>query len=206
MANYPDWVMKFKEKGTFINYSNGKYYLYSAHSERVPGTGKVKRIYDEYLGRITEKDGLIPPKDKVSGEVFVLEYGLSATIISLCKNIHSGFRRNFKDKADFVMVCSILSIIYGGYNEDVFQLSYLSIKFPNVNFNKNPTLNQLTAIERGIRMINDTLYEKFKLDKQDIMLHFQHICKVKINNRFYISNKSNIVENLIKKYNIEWEK
>lgn len=206
MANYPDWVMKYKDKGTFINYSNGKYYLYAAHSERVPGTDKVKRIYDEYLGRITEGDGLIPPKDKVSGEVFVLEHGLSATIISLCKDIYSGFRRNFKDRADFVMVCSILSVIYGKYDEEVFKLSYLSIRFPNVDFSKNPTTNQLTGIERGIRMINDTLFERFKSDKQEVVLHFQHVCKVKINNRFYISNKSNMVENLIKKYNIEWEK
>lgn len=206
MANYPDWVMKYKDKGTFINYSNGKYYLYSAHSERVPGTDKVKRIYDEYLGRITEEKGLIPPKDKVSGEVFVLEYGLSATIISLCKDIYSGFRRNFKDRADFVMVCSILSVIYGKYSEEIFKLSYLSIRFPDVDFSKDPTANQLTAIERGTRMINDTLFERFKSDKQDILLHFQHVYKVKINNRFYISNKSNMVENLTKKYNIEWEK
>lgn len=163
-------------------------------------------VYDEYLGRITEKDGLIPPKDKVSGEVQVLEYGLSATIISLCKDIYSGFRRNFKDRADFIMVASILSTIYGRYSEEVFKLSYLSIRYPNVDFNKNPTSKQLTAIERGIRMINDTLSEKFKSDKQDIMLYLQHVFKIKINNQFYISSKFNIVENLIKKYNIEWEK
>ncbi len=47
MTNYPDWVMKYKYKGSFINYSNGKYYLYSAHSERVPDTDKIKRIYDD---------------------------------------------------------------------------------------------------------------------------------------------------------------
>ena len=206
MSNYPDWVLKYKEKGTFINFSNGKYYLYAVHSERVAGTEKVRRVYDEYLGRITENDGLIPPKDKVSGEVFVFEYGLSATIISLCKDIYSGFRRSFKNRADFVMVSSILSVIYGGYNEEIFKLSYLSIKFPDVDFNKNPTSNQLTAIERGIRMINNTLSEKFKYDKHDVMLHFQNVYKVKINNKFYISNNSNIAENLMKKYNIKWEK
>ena len=36
MADYPDWVAKHKEKGTYINYANGKYYLYAANSARVP--------------------------------------------------------------------------------------------------------------------------------------------------------------------------
>jgi len=205
MSNYPDWVIKIKEKGTFINYSNGKYYLYAAHSERVPGTSKVKRVYDEYLGRITEKDGLIPPKDKVSGDVYVLEYGLSATILFLCKDIYSGFRRSFKGRADFIMIASILSFIYGRYNEEIFKSSYLSVLISDVDFNKTPTSNQLTAIERGICMINDTLSKKFKTDKQEIMLHFQNVYKVRINNRFYVSNKSDTVNNLIKKYNIKWE-
>ncbi len=52
--------MKFKKKGTYINKVGDKYYLYAAHSERVKGTNKVKRVSDGYLGRITETDGLIP--------------------------------------------------------------------------------------------------------------------------------------------------
>jgi len=56
---YPEWVLKHKTKGTYINCINGRYYLYGAHSERIPGTKKVKRIFDGYLGRITEEDGFI---------------------------------------------------------------------------------------------------------------------------------------------------
>ena len=74
MPNYPEWVLKHKKKGTYINVANGKYYLYAAHSERVPGTSKVRRVCDGYLGRITEKEGLIPPRDKVKGEIIVYEY------------------------------------------------------------------------------------------------------------------------------------
>ena len=54
MADYPEWVLKHKKKGTYVNFQNGKYYLYAAHSERVPGTNKVKRVSDGYLGRISE--------------------------------------------------------------------------------------------------------------------------------------------------------
>lgn len=33
MATYPEWIMKYKEKGTYVNFAKGKYYLYAAHSE-----------------------------------------------------------------------------------------------------------------------------------------------------------------------------
>ena len=38
-GNYPDWVLKYKEKGTFVNKTTSKdgtvsYYLYRGHSER----------------------------------------------------------------------------------------------------------------------------------------------------------------------------
>lgn len=206
MSNYPDWVLKHKEKGTYINCAKGKYYLYAAHSERVPGTKKVKRICDGYLGRITEKDGLIPPKDKVSGEVYVYEYGLSHTILTLCRNIHTGFKQNFKNNADFVMVSAILTFIYSDYNEMLFNQSYLSEQFSDLSLNKEPTLKQSTAIARGVLMIQDTLTKILGSDLNEIILSFKHVYKVKINNGFYLSNEPDIVQNFKEKYSIEWEK
>lgn len=43
-AEYPDWVMKYKKKGTYINKNGDMYYLYAAHSERIKGTNKVKKM------------------------------------------------------------------------------------------------------------------------------------------------------------------
>ncbi len=68
-SDYPDWVLQHKKKGTYINKVGDKYYLYAAHSERVRETGKIRRVCDGYLGRITEKDGFIPAKDKLQGAV-----------------------------------------------------------------------------------------------------------------------------------------
>ena len=205
MANYPDWVMKYKEKGTYINHVKGRYYLYAAHSERVPGTDKVKRICDGYLGRITEKDGLIPPRDKVAGDVEVLEFGRSWTILLLCKNIYSGFKRTFKQNADFVMVAAILSTLYGVYDHTLFEQSFLSALFPTLNLNKRATEKQNTAIKRGIQMIDDTLFSCFKEEYTHAMLHLSTVYKVKINGRFYLSKESDAVEILKQKYHIKWE-
>ena len=205
MANYPDWVMKFKEKGTYINYTNGRYYLYTAHSERVPGTNKVNRICDGYLGRITEKDGLIPTRDKVTGNVEVFEYGRSSIILLLCKNIYSGFKRTFKRNADFIMVAAILSVIYGCYDNSLFGQSFLSIRFPGLDLDKRTTEKQQTAIERGILMINDTLSGFFKEQFSYAILHLGTVYKARINGHFYPSKESSIIETLKQGHHIEWE-
>lgn len=203
MANYPEWVMKYKEKGTYVNYVKGKYYLYAAHSERVPGTSKVKRICDAYLGRITEKDGLIPPKDKVESTVNVFEYGLSTLILSVCRNIHNGLRKTFVKNGDFVMAAAILSFIFGKYNDRLFRYSYLSIRFPILDFKTPPTEAQLSGIDRGFRMIRDTMLRTFGDDLQDIIIHFGHLYRVNINGKLYPSEESNEVQILKQKYRIE---
>ena len=205
MANYPEWVMKYKEKGTYINYVKGKYYLYAAHSERVPGTKKVKRICDAYLGRITEEDGLITPKDKVTGTVIVFEYGLSSLILTACDNIYMGLRRTFTKNGDFVMVAAILSFMYGKYSDRLYRYSYLSITFPELDFKTQPTEAQISGIDRGLRMIKDTMLRTFGEDLQDVILHFGHLYKVNVNEKLYLSEESNEIKRFKQKYSIKWE-
>lgn len=61
MHNLPDWVLKYKSKGTNIISKNGKYYLYKVHSERRKDKNYPVLVTDEYLGVITE-NGLIRKK------------------------------------------------------------------------------------------------------------------------------------------------
>ena len=205
MANYPEWVIKHKGKGTYINYTKGIYYLYAAHSERVSGTKKVNRVCDAYLGRITEEDGLIPPKDKVEGIVTVLEYGLSTLAFSVCDDIRSGLRRTFSKNGDFVIAAAILTFIYGKYDYSVFRYSYLSMTFPELDFKTLPTQAQASGIDRGSKMIKDTMLRTFGEDLQDVTLHFAHLYKVNVNGKFYLSEESNEIKKLKQKYNIKWE-
>jgi hypothetical protein len=205
MANYPEWVMKYKEKGTYINYVKGKYYLYTAHSERVAGTKKVKRICDAYLGRITEEAGLIPPRDKVAGTVAVFEFGLSALILTVCDNIYKGLRRAFTKNGDFVMVAAILSFMYGKYNDCFYRYSYLSITFPELDFKTQPTEAQVSGIDRSLRMIKDTMLRTFGEDLQAVILHFGHLYKVNVNEKLYLSEESNEIKRFKQKYSIKLE-
>ena len=206
MADYPDWVMKHKKKGTYINKVNDKYYLYAAHSERTPGTKKVRRVSDGYIGRITKEEGLIPAREKVKGTVQVFEFGLSMLILSLCQKIYSGFKRTFKDNADYIMVAGILSLIHGRYDNSCYEQSYLSVIFGDINFKKKPTQKQAFAIERGERMLTDTLSSYFKEDLSAVLFHFKYFYKVKINGKFYVSQEPSAVLELRAKYNIDWGK
>lgn len=205
LADYPDWVLKHKKKGTYINYTNGKYYLYAAHSKRVPGTKKVRRVSDGYIGRITREDGLIPVRDKVSGDIIVFEYGLSMTAFVLCKNIYSALRREFKGNAGFVMVSSILLAIYGHCRQELYEQSCLSLEFPSLDMGKVPTDKQKTGIERGCRMVLDILKKTFGDNMEAASWHLAHVYKIKVNNRFYMSPISPAARELIQKHGIDGE-
>ena len=52
MANYPDWVKQFREKGTSVKKVGNSYYLYKHTSKRVPGK-KYPQAMDTYIGIIT---------------------------------------------------------------------------------------------------------------------------------------------------------
>lgn len=202
MADYPDWVMKHKKKGTYINFTNGKYYLYSAHSQRIKGTNKVRRICDGYLGRITEEAGLIPPKDKVQTPVLVFEYGLSSAILHICKDIHTGFKKAHPKNGDLIMMASILKYQYGQFDNLLFEHSYLSVLFPNCDIQKPLTDAQKTDIERGVKMIDDMMSRFFKESLSYVKACLSFLYMVKVNNRFYPSENS-AAEELIKKYKIK---
>jgi hypothetical protein len=161
MADYPDWVTVHKKKGTYINVVGGKYYLYAAHSERIKGTKKVRRVSDGYLGRITEEEGFIPAKGKMDDGIRVYEFGLSETIVRLCPKIHAGLRREFRANADYVMTSGILTVMHGSARREFYEASWLSERFPGLDPEKPATDKQQTGIERASRMIKDTLTRHF---------------------------------------------
>lgn len=202
---YPDWVLKHKKKGTYVNCVKGKYYLYAAHSERVPGTKKVKRICDGYLGRITEDEGLIPPKDKVSSKIEVYEYGLTYSLLQLCQNIHNGFKKTSPRNANLIMVCAILNIVYGCSNETLFNRTYLSKLYPRINVNKAPSDTLKTHIERGILMIEDQLKQIMGDEREHVFQLLAGIYKIHLNNKWYLSSESESVSKIKEKYNLNWE-
>lgn len=204
MANYPDWVMKYKKKGTYINKVGDKYYLYAAHSERIKGTDKIRRVSDGYLGRITEDNGLIPPKDKVASPVITYEFGFSFAICSCTAQILRGLRKSFLNYGDLVYVCSVLSYIYGMYDRELWEHSYLYLRFDSVLYPDCFTHAQISGIERGCRMITDTVARHFGDDLPLIRAYLSNIHLVRINKKLYVSEATSHIHTLLEKYSIDW--
>ena len=204
MADYPDWVLTHKTKGTYINKVGDKYYLYAGHSQRVPGTKKVKRICDGYLGRITQDQGLIPPKDKISGPVHSYEFGLSSLVLSLCANIHKGLRRTFVVNGDLVMCASVLTFLYGFFSQDLFLHSWLSLHFPDLSIPEDISAQQKNGIQRGFLMISDTMNRLFGSELPLVKASFSQVTLICANHRLYCCEIPDSVSSLILKYSLEW--
>lgn len=204
MADYPDWVLKHKKKGTYINRVGDKYYLYAAHSERIKGTDKVRRVSDGYLGRITEKDGFIPAKDKVQEPPAAYEIGLSYAIVSTNDIIHKGLKYSFRKYGDIVYACAILFYIYGTYSKELFKQSYLHLLFLDADFPEVFTPAQKTGIERGRRMIEERLPSIFGEDLPQVLTFFPDIRLLMVNQTYYLSPLSGSTAALSEKYGIDW--
>jgi hypothetical protein len=202
MADYPDWVMKHKKKGTYVNCVKGKYYLYAAHSERVPGTNKVRRVSDGYIGRITEKDGLIPAREKVAGDVLVYKYGLHMTALALSEEILKGLRREFRQASERILATGILLALENTADFDCFLSSYLCKVFPEIDITQALTEKQQTGVERCRRMVLDKLGSAPGYGS--IAARLDGVYAVVINNKEYISKIPRGVSGWLDENGIGW--
>lgn len=81
---YPDWVQKYRIKGTTVKKKGDSYYLYKRTSRRVKGK-KYPQPVDTYIGVITPEGVIQSNKRKVSlTDAEVWEYGFSKAIWELC--------------------------------------------------------------------------------------------------------------------------
>jgi len=205
MADYPEWVLRHKKKGTYINFQNGKYYLYAAHSERIPGTGKVRRVSDGYLGRITEEEGLIPTKRKLGEPVYVFEYGLSETALSLCDNIRAGLSREYRGATDYVMAGGVLLLMYGEVRHERYEASWLSVRLPGLDMRKAPTDKQHVGMERAQRMMSDTLKKRFGSDYTSAVALLPLVKAVRMGSEAVIAAMPDGVKEFLLQHGLDFE-
>lgn len=81
---YPDWVQKYRTRGTTVKKKGDAYYLYKRTSRRVKGK-KYPQPVDTYIGVITPEGVIQSNKKKVSlSDAEVWEYGFSKALWELC--------------------------------------------------------------------------------------------------------------------------
>ncbi len=97
---YPDWVQKYRERGTTIKKKGDAYYLYKRTSRRVPGK-KYPQPVDTYIGTITPEGIVRSNKRKVDlTDIEVWEYGFSKAVWDLCP---TGWKKPLGDEWEDVL-------------------------------------------------------------------------------------------------------
>lgn len=121
LKDYPDWVLVHKGKNREIRCFNGNYYLYAYHSFRE--NGKVKKVTDELIGKITE-DGIIPSSDK--NIYFVKEYITFVIAFNVFDNEISLLKSSFPKLFSSYLPEILFDVLFDN-NINAWNNSYLSV-------------------------------------------------------------------------------
>lgn len=113
---HPAWALKFRTPGTELKRINGNYYLYGVKSVYDKEIKRARKISLGIIGRITEKEGLIPSEKRMlrekskqsfhEKEVFAMEYGYSKWLIDTLeqREILDGLKQHFPDLWHFIIL------------------------------------------------------------------------------------------------------
>lgn len=201
---YPDWVMKHKKKGMYVNKVNETTYrIYRGHSERVKGTDKVKRVVDEYIGTITEAGGLIPTKAKVKGEVRSLRYGGYGLLRWFCHSQIEGILGRCGPLGPPLFVGAALQLLYGRADALAYEGDWLSMMHPDIPFPLDGEVERESLrMARGMR---STLSSALGEDLDEVVRASAYVCRVWVNGRWVDAETPAACGRLAHMHGFRWE-
>lgn len=201
---YPPWVMEHKKKGMYVNKINeSTYRIYRAHSERVKGTNKVKRVVDEYIGTITEKGGLVPTKPKVKGEVRTVRYGGHALLRWHCRTQLEGVLKRMGEDGPAVVASSLLHALYGDDSPFLYGCDWTGVAYPGVTLPlEGPLASEARRVARGLL---STLGSALGEDVAAVLEASAFICRVWVNGRWVKTSIPEPCKALAQKHSFCWE-
>lgn len=200
---YPDWVMKHKTKGLYVNKVNEETYrLYRGHSQRIPGTNKVKRIVDEYIGTITKSEGLKRTQPKVKGQVRVLRYGRSCLLAQLIVSYTRHLKQVIGSNWEAAYVWGLLMHQYGESAVSWYRYDWLSERYAGVRFSGAYVKQE--ALRMTV-MLDDKLQQRFGAEVSWMLEIADRIYRVHVNGQWVTSELEPEVVQAARRYGIVWE-
>ncbi len=200
---YPDWVMQHKTKGLYVNKVNEETYrLYRGHSQRIPGTNKVKRIVDEYIGTITKSEGLKRTQPKVKGSVRVLRYGRSCVLSQLMPQYTRQLKQVIGPHWEAAYVWGLLLHQYGESAVSWYRYDWLSERYPGVELS-GAHLKQ-EALRMTV-MLDDKLRQRFGAALPRMLEIADRIYRVHVNGQWVTSELEPEAVQAARGYGIVWE-
>jgi len=173
---YPDWVMKYKKKGTAIHYIKGHYYLYEIESKWDKILKKPKKITKRYLGVITP-EGLKEPQYRINKPTTCKEYGASLFLIRENEDIINKLNQYFPHRGNEIFIISLLRLQYQCPLKNIelhYQDSWLSEIFPNAALSKNTLHQILEEVGQNREAIIEFL-KSFTCYKENLLIDLTNI-------------------------------
>ena len=152
---HPEWALKHKTKGTELRHINGKYYLYQITSKWDKVKKVTRKITLGLIGRITEKEGLIPkgqraPKTKTKAIIHTKEYGATYILTTvLGADIAKELQNNFPEFWQTIVVLALQKLLYQSplkNSEYYYEESYVSEMYPDLDLSKNKLTNFMITL------------------------------------------------------------
>lgn len=201
--SYPDWVMKHKGKGLYVNKVNDETYrLYRGHSQRVPGTNTVKRIVDEYIGTITKSEGLKKTQPKIKGPVRVLRYGRSCLLAQLMSHSLRHLQKQMGSKGEAAYVWGVLLSQYGESAGTWYRHDWLSVQYPGLECSDASVLQESRRLSVKLE---DKLNQRFGDDRTRVEELADRIYRVYVNGQWVTSEIEPEAVQAARRYAIAWE-
>lgn len=203
MPTLPTWVLKYKTKGIYVKKTKNGYALYRGHSERVEGKAYPVFRCDEYLGIVTEKDGLVPSRPPVKGDVRVLRYGLCQVAQASCSVLRKNPRRLDLD-ADTLYVRAVLGF-EGRESQAGYEGSWLSILFPGLDLDRGLGEREAQFLPNLRRQVVSKLEDSFGPDGRQLLSLCADLYAVHVNGRWHLSGLSESLRRLASRHSVSLE-
>lgn len=202
MANYPEWLLPYKTKGVYVSKKKNGYALYRGHSERVPGKKNPVFRCDEYLGIVTEKDGLIPSRPPVRSGIEVRRYGLWVVAEKFCSHLRLDPKSKGLDHK--LLYARALLSLEGRDNRDGYAGSWLSVAWPGVDMTHEMSEEESKALKRIQVQMKSLLAMRLGDDKERVMELSRDVYAVHVNGGWHIGDVPPELEVLASKYGLDF--
>ena len=127
--DFPEWVLKQKQKGTELRKIGNNYYLYKIKSVWNKSKSRSKKVTEKYLGKITE-EGLIKPKHEMVTEslknISVKEFGAADYVIRESEDIIQNLKETFPNDWKEIFVFAFCRFFHSSPLKNVHDYYYHS--------------------------------------------------------------------------------
>jgi len=202
MAAYPDWLMKYKTKGVYVKKGKTGYSLYRGHSERMPGKKYPVFRCDEYLGIVTERDGLITSSPPVRPGIEVFRYGYFCMVGHCCGILLASLERQHLNAG--VIYTHALLGLEGGVSRTSYEGSWLSRAYPGLDMDRALGRVQTSMVERVKKQILSKLETAYGDDLRAVTELSSNVYAVHVNGKWFTSSMPAGLRAFADKYGIDF--